>query len=189
MMMRLTSAIALFLTLLISSAHAQRDFDRDRDRSQLDRNRDRDRDRDRDRNRNRDLVLLGQQTVGFGVDRDVINIGQSEEWFRDRSFRSLRFVAERNDVYMTSVRLVYLNGYTENFRMERLIRKGENLPLDLGGEGGYLKQVEIISRSRPAFRGQGVIKVFGESPRRFGGPPGPPPVIDRSRDWAELGCQ
>ena len=52
-MMRVTTAIALLLTLLISAAHAQI---------------------------NREWVLLGQQSVGFRVDRDVINIGQSEDW-------------------------------------------------------------------------------------------------------------
>jgi hypothetical protein len=136
-----------------------------------------------------DWVLLGEQTVGFGVDRDVINISQSEDWFRDRSFRSLRFVAERNDVHMMSIRLVYMNGYTEDFRIDRLIRQGEQLPIDLGGDRSYLRRIEMVYRSRPDFRGQAVIKVFGEPARRFGGPPGPPPPPGRDGDWAELGCQ
>ncbi len=182
-MLRITSAIALSLTLLISNAHAQRDFNRDR--SQIDRGRDRDRDRDRDR----EWVLLGQQTVGFRVDRDVINIDQSEDWYRNRSFRSLRFVAERNDVYMMSIRLVYMNGYSEDRRIDRLIPQAGQLQIELGGERSYLKQIEMSYRSRPDYRGQAVITVFGEPARRFGGPPGPPPVLDRGGDWAELGCQ
>src|SRR2546429_9003670 len=70
----------------------------------------RDRDGDRDRGRfDPEWVLLGEKSVGFRVDRDVINIGQGEDWYRDRRFRQLRFVAERNDVYMMSIRLVYIN--------------------------------------------------------------------------------
>lgn len=197
-MLRVTSAIALLLTVLISGAYAQRDFDRDRDRDRSqsdrrdrlrDRDRDLDRNRDRDRDRNRDWVLLGEQTVGFRVDRDVINIGQSEEWFRDRSFRSLRFDAERNDVYLMSVRLVYLNGYSEDFRIDRLIPRGGQLPLGLGGERSYLKQIEMTYRSRPDFGGQAIVKVFGEPTRRAEEPSVPPRPPGRGDNWAQLGCQ
>ena len=161
-MLRLTSAVTLLLIFLISTAHAQI---------------------------NREWVPLGAQTVGFGVDRDVINIGQSEDWYRNRSFRALHFVAERNDVHMMALRLVYLNGYAEDFRIDRLIPQGGQLPVDLGGERSYLRRIEMTYRSRPDFRGQAVIRVFGEPARRFGGPPGPPPLPDRGGDWAELGCQ
>jgi len=136
-----------------------------------------------------DWTLLGQQTVGFGVDRDEININQSEDWFRNRSFRALHFVAERNDVYMIAIRLVYLNGYAEDFRIDRLISQGEQMPIDLGGERSYLRRIEMIYRSRPNFRGQAVIKVFGEPARRAGGPPGPLPPPGRDGVWVELGCQ
>jgi hypothetical protein len=57
-------------------------------------------------------------------------------------------------------------------------------------------------RSRPDFRGEAVIRVFGEPSRRQAGPPGPaamaPPLPgdrDRDRDrgdrgdWVELGCK
>ncbi len=152
--------MALVLGLLISNAHAQ----------------------------NRDWVPLGQKSVGFRVDRDVINVGQSEAWFRNRSFRALHFVAERNDVHMMSIRIVYLNGHTEDLRVDRLMRPGSGLAVDLGGDRSYLRQIQMVYQSRPDFRGQAVIKVFGEPARRMGGPPGPGPGPARA-DWEELGCQ
>lgn len=158
-MLRLTSAVTFLLMFLVSSGHTQV---------------------------NRDWVPLGQQTVGFRVDRDVINIGQSEDWYRSRTFRALHFIAERNDVYMMSVRVVYLNGFAEEFRVDRLIRQGTEMPIDLRGERSFLKQIEMTYRSRPDFRGEAVIRVFGEAARRFGGPPGPPVGGD---NWTELGCQ
>jgi len=131
-----------------------------------------------------DWVLLGEQTVGFRVDRDVIRIGQSEDWYRTRSFRTLHFKAEGNDVHMMTIRLVYLNGFGEDFSVDRLIRQGGELALDLRGDRSFLRQIEMVYRSRPDFRGQAVIKVFGEPARR-----GPPPGLAAGRDWTELGCQ
>lgn len=132
-------------------------------------------------------VFLGEQTVGFRVDRDVINIGQSEDWYRSRAFRALHFVAERNDVHMMALRLVYLNGFAEDFRVDRLIREGRGLELDLRGERSFLRRIEMIYRTRPNFEGRAVIKVYGEPSRRFRPEPVPPPSA--GRDWDELGCK
>jgi hypothetical protein len=148
----------------------------------------RDRDDDR-RGRRAEWVLLGEKSVGFRVDRDAINIGQGEDWYRDRRFRELHFVADRNDIHMMNIRLVYFNGFAEDFRVDRLIRDGEDLPIDLRGDRSYIRRVEMTYRSRPDFRGEAIIKVYGEPARR--GPPGPPPGPGPSagRDWIELGCQ
>jgi len=158
------AAVAVLAGALASDAAAQR----------------RDRDRDEDR-RGRGLELLGEQRVGFRVDRDVIRVNQSEEWYRSRRYRTLHFVADGNDVHMISLRLVYLNGYAEEFRVDRLIRDGEEMPVDLRGERSYIRDIEMVYRSRPDFRGQATIRVYGEPARRFG--PGP------DREWVELGCQ
>jgi hypothetical protein len=155
-----------------------------------DRDDDRRYDRDGDRGRGRGLELLGQQRVGFRVDRDIIRVNQGEDWFRNRRYRALYFQAEGNDVHMMSIRLVYLNGFAEDFRVDRVIRQGDDLPLDLRGERSFIRQIEMVYRSRPDFRGEAVIRVFGEPARR--GPPGPPPGPGPSaggRDWVELGCQ
>jgi hypothetical protein len=114
----------------------------------------------------RGWVLLGEQTVGFNVDRDVINVGQTEEWYRERRFRALHLIAQRNDVYMKSVRISYLNGYTEDFNLERLVPAGTDTEIDLRGERSYIRQIELVYRSRPSFRGQAVMKVYGEPVRR-----------------------
>jgi hypothetical protein len=136
-----------------------------------------------------DWVLLGEKEVGFRVDRDTINIGHREDWYRERRFRQLRFVADRSDVHMISIRLFYLNGFSENFRVDRLIRDGEDLPLDLRGERSFIRSIEMVYRSRPDFRGQAIIRVFGEPSRR--GPPGPPSSggFPGRDEWVELGCQ
>jgi hypothetical protein len=146
------------------------------------------------RDRDREWILLGEQAVGFRVDRDVIRIGQTEDWYRDRSFRRLHLVAEGNDIHLINVRLVYFNGFGEDYRVDRLIRQGDDQVIELRGDRSYLRQIELTYRSRPGFGGQAVMKVYGEPTRR--GPDGPPPIRpgadrdrDRDRDWTELGCQ
>jgi hypothetical protein len=178
------AGVLVFAAVTATTAEAQR---RDRDytpRSDRDDRRD---NRDDWRARERGWELLGEKSVGFRVDRDVISLGQDEGWFRDRRYRALHFSAQGNDIYMIGIRLVYLNGFGEDFRVDRLIRQGEDLPMDLRGERSYLAQIEMTYRSRPDFRGQAVIKVYGEPARRRG--PGLPDAEEVGRGEVLLGEQ
>lgn len=131
---------ALVLTALATDAMAQR-----RDRG----------------DRDREWVLLGEQSVGFRVDRDTIRIGQSEDWYRDRAFRRLHLVAEGNDIHLIAVRLVYFNGFGEDYRVDRLIRPGEDQAIELRGDRSFVRQIELTYRARPGFGGRAVMKVYG----------------------------
>lgn len=108
--------------------------------------------------------LLGQQAVGFGVDRDVIRLDQSLDW-RNRGYERLHFVAEGNEVHMMSIRVVYVNGYSEDYRVDRLIRAGSDLAVDLPGRRSYIREIEMVYRSRPGFGGRASMSVYGESAR------------------------
>ncbi len=116
--------------------------------------------------RNPDWQLLGQKAVGFGIDRDVINVTQNEEWFRNRAFRSLHIAAERNDVHLMNVRVVYFNGFAEDIRVDKLVRAGSDLEIDLRGNRSFLRRIELVYRARPNFRGDALVSVFGETGRR-----------------------
>jgi len=159
------AGVLVLTAVTATSAEAQR---RDRDDNPRSDRDDRRGDRDDRRARERGWELLGEKTVGFRVDRDVINLSQSEDWFRDRRYRALHFLAGGNDIYMIGIRLVYFNGFGEDFRVDRLIRQGEDLPMDLRGERSYLARIEMTYRSRPDFRGEAIIRVYGEPTRRRG---------------------
>jgi hypothetical protein len=154
-----------------------------------------DRDRDGDRGGRAEWVLLGEKAVGFRADRDAVVVNHPADWYRDRAFRRLHLIAERSDIHLMSVRLVYMNGYSEDFQVDRLIREGQDQPLDLRGDRKFLQRIEMVYRSRPSFEGRAVMKVYGV-PARFGGqgpvlPPigaGPGPG-GGGRDWEELGCK
>jgi hypothetical protein len=147
--------------------------------------------KDEDRGGRADWLLLGEKTVKFKVDRDVIVVDRNDDWYPPRGFRRLHLVAENSDIHLMSVRLVYKNGEDEDFPVDRLIRESQDQPIELRGERKYLKRIELIYRSRPSFEGRAVMKVYGE-PARFGGPPGTLPPIaggDREGEWTELGCK
>ena len=67
---------------------------------------------------------------------------------------------------MMAIRLVYLNGHTEDLRVDRRIRAGGDLRVELRGDRSYLRQIEMTYRARPNFEGRTVVKVFGEPARR-----------------------
>ncbi len=113
----------------------------------------------------RGYSLLGEQTVAFTADRDVINVAQTEEGNR-RRYRTLHIVTENNEVYFNKVRIIYGNGYGEDFNIERAVPAGTDIPIDLKGERAFIKQIEMTYRSRPSFRGQAIVKVYGETVRR-----------------------
>lgn len=143
------------------------------------------RDRDRDGNRDRDRAeweLLGTQTVGFRVDRDVIQVGR-----REGRFTRIALEARDNDIFLMDLKVVFLNNEVQDIPVRAMIRRGTRTrPLDLvGGERG-IRQIELVYRTRPGFGGRAVLNVYGEKDRRPGPGPGPGPIADR---WDELGCQ
>jgi hypothetical protein len=113
-----------------------------------------------------DWVALGEQSVGFGVDRDVIRINQSEDFYRNRGFDKLHFVAEGNEVHMMSIEVVYINGEREKMNVDRLIRSGGDLAVDLPGRRSYIREIGMTYRARPGYGGRAIMKVFGEAASR-----------------------
>ena len=114
----------------------------------------------------RGWTLLGEQTVGFSVDRDVIDVNQSEDWYRNRRFRALHLVAERNEVHLLGLRIVYMNGVGEDLRVEQSIPAGGSSEVDLRGVRSFIRRIELTYRARPGFGGRAVVKVYGEPSRR-----------------------
>jgi hypothetical protein len=136
-----------------------------------------------------DWELLGSQTVGFNVDRDVIQVGR-----REGRFTRIALEVRDNDIFMFDLKVVFMNGEVQDIPIRTLIRRGtRSRPLDLAGGERVIKQIEMVYRTRPGFGGRAVVNVYGEQDRRFPGPgpgagpgPGPGPGIGR---WEELGCK
>jgi hypothetical protein len=106
--------------------------------------------------------LLGEKTVGFLGDRDVISLDQDDDWYREKGYRRLRLSVDRNDIHVNRIRLVYFNNFAESFRVDRTVREDGELNLRLGGNRGYLRRVEISYRSRPSFEGRARVRIYGQ---------------------------
>jgi hypothetical protein len=163
-MMKVVPLLALGLILVTSLANgqSQRFYDRyrviDEDRFE----RDFRADRYPNRERYRQWLFLGERIADFRAERDVIDVSYSEDWFRERSFRGLHFFAERSDVFMIRLRISYLNDYSEEINIERVIPEGSDLAVDLGGERSYIRKIEMFYRVTRDADTRGVIRVYGE---------------------------
>lgn len=130
-----------------------------------------------------DWELLGQQKVGFLVDRDVIKVGR-----REGRFEAIQLEVEGNDVEILDLKVIYSNGQPDDIKVREKMRAGSRTrPLDLKGRDRAIKEIQIVYRSRPSFRGQATLKVYGRQADRRGRD------ADRDRrgkrDWERLGVQ
>lgn len=142
-------------------------------------------------------VKLGDQTVGFGVDRDVIRLGRD-----DGRFKAIKLIVKRNDIFLADLKVTFRSGESQDLAVRQQIRAGGETgtlalaPSPRGANGRVIERIDMVYRSRPGFRGEAIVEVWGiraaEGP---GGPgfAGPPPqrVLggEIPRGWVLFGSQ
>lgn len=127
-------------------------------------------------------VLFGVQSVGFGVDRDVIRVGNEIGKF-DR----LRLRVLDNDIRINELKVIYSDGEPETLAINQDIKKNSRTNwLTLKGDR-FIKEIQMSYRSRPSFRGQARIEVFGEYAEGWLGPQGEGRKYNQG--WVLLGAQ
>jgi hypothetical protein len=110
-----------------------------------------------DRKENRGWEELGCQSVGFIVDRDVIKVGR-----REGRFKAIKLGVFGNSVFITDLKVVYANGEPDHLEVRSEIRQGgETRPLDLKGRERSIDRIEMIYRSKPSFKGNAKVCVYG----------------------------
>ena len=123
--------------------------------------------------------LLGEQSVGFGVDRDVIRVGRHEG-----RFSALALEVRDNDVEILDLTVFFNSGPPQNLQVREFIRAGgRTRPIQFAWGDRSIDRIELTYRSRPGMRGRAKVAVFGL--RDFAPPPPPPPP---PVSWVELGC-
>ncbi|MEZ5843245.1 MAG: DUF2541 family protein [Hyphomicrobiaceae bacterium] len=101
--------------------------------------------------------MLGSQSVGFTVDRDVIRVGR-----REGRFRAIKLRVKGNDVYMMDLKVVYGNGSVDDLPVRAEIKEGrETRAIDLKGDRRVIREVQMTYRRKPNFRGKAVVEVWG----------------------------
>jgi hypothetical protein len=112
-------------------------------------------------------VLFGVQDVGFLVDRDIIRVGKEVGKF-DR----IRLRVLKNDIYVTDLKAVYENGDTESLLTDTKIESGRKTDwIDLKHKD-FIKEIQLVYRSKPDFKGEARVEVFGEYADGWLGPNG-----------------
>jgi hypothetical protein len=102
---------------------------------------------------------LGCQKVGFTADKDTIRVGRGEG-----KFKSIRLQVSGNKVYMMDLKVIYANGQPDDIPVRDEIRAGgQTRPLDLKGERRAIKEIEMVYRSQPNFKGQATVCVEGQT--------------------------
>jgi hypothetical protein len=85
---------------------------------------------------------LGCKSVGFLIDRDVVNVDSSE------FYRALRLRSSGFDIEMLELGVRFANGQKDTYRVNAVIRSGErSTPIDLRGERRRIVAIEFIYRS------------------------------------------
>ncbi len=127
-------------------------------------------------------VLFGTQFVGFGVDRDVIRVGTDIGKF-DR----IRLRVLDNDIFINDLKVVYSNGDPDSLAVNQEIKKNSRTNwLNLKGDR-FIKEIQMSYRSKPSFRGQARVEVFGEYAANWLGPDGEGRKYNEG--WVLLGAQ
>ncbi|MEZ5849999.1 MAG: DUF2541 domain-containing protein [Hyphomicrobiaceae bacterium] len=110
-------------------------------------------------------VLFGAQHVGFGIDRDVIKVGSEFG-----KFDKIRLRVLDNDIFINELRVVYSNGDPD------VLAVAANVPANartkwftLKGDR-FIREIQLVYKSRPGFRGQARIEVYGEYAEGWYGP-------------------
>ncbi len=98
-------------------------------------------------------VMLGERTVAFGADRDVIAVTASEG-----TFTRIKLKVKRRGIKILDLKIHYGNGDTHDVSVSRLIAAGgETRVIDLPGDLRVIQKVTMIYR--PAARRRGAAKL------------------------------
>lgn len=101
-------------------------------------------------------VMFGHQTVGLGVDRDVISVGVNLG-----KFERIRFRVLGRDLYVHAIRVVYGDGSEKTFAIEsELAADARSDWLAVDG-GKFIRQVHLTYRRQPEPGGQARVEVTG----------------------------
>ncbi len=140
-------------------------------------------------------VKLGEQEIGFGVERETIQLGREAG-----RFRAIKLIVRRNDVFVRNVRATFRSGETQDLAIRQPIRAGGEsalltlAPSPRGDNGRVIERLDMEYRSRPGFGGNAQVEVWAI--RADEGRPvhsGPPPNRiyggEIPRGWVLFGTQ
>lgn len=110
-------------------------------------------------------VKLGERTVKFNVDRDVIPVTVKEGLYT-----AIRLKVTQNEIHMLDLKVHFANGDVKDFTVKKLMKQGHlTRILDFPGAGRVVKKVTMIyktklgvrKRLRRALKGKATVHLLG----------------------------
>ena len=127
-------------------------------------------------------VLFGIQYVGLVRDRDVIKVGADIG-----KFDKVRLRVLDNDIHLIQLKVIYANGEPDTLAFDKLVKAGTKTPwFTLKGDR-FIKEIEMVYRSRPNLKGEARVEVYGEYAEGWLGPTGEGRKFNAG--WVLLGAQ
>jgi hypothetical protein len=127
-------------------------------------------------------VLFGAENVGFLTDRDVIRVGNEIG-----KFSKIRLRVLENDIHINEMKVVFNNGESDTLAINADIPKNSRTSwIEMRGDR-FIKEIQLDYRSRPDFKGQARVEVFGKYAAGWLGPRGEGRKYNQG--WVLLGAQ
>lgn len=102
-------------------------------------------------------IMFGAQDVGFGMDTDVIRVGSDVG-----KFARIRLRVLKNDIFINSLKISYVDGTSQDVPLDQEVKQGRRSDwLDVNG-GAFIKDIQLLYRSKPNFNGQARVEVTGQ---------------------------
>jgi hypothetical protein len=102
--------------------------------------------------------FIGDKTVSFGVDRDVVHTGNIND-----EFRQLKLKVTDGPLKIYDMKVHFDNGDVQDVQLRSLIRKGgESRVIDLDGGLRRLKKIEFWYETKGFARGRARVAVWGK---------------------------
>jgi hypothetical protein len=106
----------------------------------------------------RNWELLGKTDVGFLTDKDSIKVGR-----KDGDFSAIKVRVRKNDVNIVDMKVIYANGKSDDIPLRSIIKAGgESRTIDLKGGDRFIRRIDFVYRSKPSFKGQATVEVWGK---------------------------
>jgi hypothetical protein len=108
----------------------------------------------------REWVRLGERHVSFFQDHDRIEVGKFEG-----RFKRLKLIVHRNEIELRRIVVQFGNGQVEDAEFRRQIPEGGEAVVDLRtgwSDGRFIRHVDLNYRSRPDFKGEAWVELWGQ---------------------------
>lgn len=127
-------------------------------------------------------ILFGVEYAGFVRDRDVIQVGPNFG-----QFERIRLRVLDNDIFINDMDVVYTSGETDRLVLNGEVKQNTRTKWFNVKADKFIKEIRFTYRSKPNFKGQARVEVYGELASGWTGANGRGKSFNEG--WVVIGAQ